>query len=350
MVPKVGREAALEAQKEIKEAIENADMIFIAAGMGGGTGTGASPVVAEIAKESGILTVAVVTTPFKFEGRKRTRLANEGIERLKEHVDTIMIIPNNRLLEMAHETTTVAESFQCADDVLEQAITGLTDLISCKGVINLDFADVKTVIKAGGKAIIGRGVAKDKNRGITAAKEAIKSPLLDDKKISGAMGLIINIEADKDFTLMDAQNAATLIEEAASEDADVIFGMVYDENKKDEVAVTVIATGVNKATFDIAEKKAPLRVKNSFEKNLQISDDRNPEPAPTNVATQNAEPSEFEAATPPSDSLFLSEEEITEVERTPHFPKHLKNVEDSSGEEDLDLPAYIRRQKNYRLN
>jgi cell division protein FtsZ len=267
MRPDVGRLAAEEAIDAIRAALENTDMVFIAAGMGGGTGTGAAPIVAEIAKEMKILTVGVVTTPFRFEGSKRNKIAMEGIADLKKHVDTLMIIPNDKLLEIASSKTTMNEAFSIADDVLKQAISGITNLINLEGFINLDFADLKTVMADKGRAIMGTGVSNGENRGLEAAKKAISSPLLSDTPISGATGVIINIVADEQFSLLDAQAAAEFIQSNADQDADVIFGVVTEASRENEVVITVIATGFDSHLVekdDRGTERRPLRVVDSL--------------------------------------------------------------------------------------
>ena len=243
--PEVGKKAALEDSSRISEMLYGADMVFITAGMGGGTGTGGAPVIANIAKEAGALTVGVVTKPFNFEGKKRRKNADKGIMELKDAVDTLICIPNQRLLYVANETTTMLDCFKKADEVLLQAVKGISDLINIRGLINLDFADVRTVMSNKGMALMGTGVASGENRAIEAARKAISSPLLEDVSINGATGIIINITGGPDLTLFEVNEASSLITEEAHEDAEIIFGSVIDETLKDEVRVTVIATGFN---------------------------------------------------------------------------------------------------------
>jgi cell division protein FtsZ len=243
--PEVGKKAALEDSSRIAEFLYGADMVFITAGMGGGTGTGGAPVIASIAKEAGALTVGVVTKPFNFEGKKRRKNADKGIEELKQAVDTLICIPNQRLLYVANETTTMLDCFKKADEVLYQAVKGISDLINIRGLINLDFADVRTVMSNKGLALMGTGVASGENRAIEAARKAISSPLLEDVSINGATGIIINITGGPDLTLFEVNEASSLITEEAHEEAEIIFGSVIDETLKDEVRVTVIATGFN---------------------------------------------------------------------------------------------------------
>lgn len=255
--PEVGKKAALEDSARISEMLYGADMVFITAGMGGGTGTGGAPVIANIAKEAGALTVGVVTKPFQFEGKRRKKNADKGIEELKEAVDTLICIPNQRLLYVANETTTMLDCFKKADEVLFQAVKGISDLINIRGLINLDFADVRTVMCNKGMALMGTGIASGENRAIEAARKAISSPLLEDVSINGATGIIINITGGPDLTLFEVNEASSLITEEAHEDAEIIFGSVIDENLKDEVRVTVIATGFNPVVqTEIAEPVA----------------------------------------------------------------------------------------------
>lgn len=271
MKPEVGRMAAEEEVDTIKELLSDTDLVFLAAGMGGGTGTGAISVIAEIAKEMKILTVAIVTTPFSFEGPKRNQLAQAGIQDLKKHIDTLVVIPNTKLLEIASPKTTMSEAFAMADDVLKQAISGITNLINLEGVINLDFADMHTVMSNKGSAYMGTGTGLGKNRGLTAVKKALSSPLIS-QPIVGATGIIINIVADEQFPLFDAEAAAEHIQSSANQDADVIFGLVYDPKLKEEVSVTVIATGYDSEykieTVDLTEH-IPLRVSDSMRRSPQ---------------------------------------------------------------------------------
>ncbi|AKN29389.1 cell division protein FtsZ [Clostridium carboxidivorans P7] len=240
--PEIGQKAAEESKDEISQAIKGADMVFITAGMGGGTGTGAAPVIAEIAKSMGILTVGVVTKPFPFEGRKRMLHAELGIKDLKERVDTLVTIPNERLLSIVDKKTTLMESFKFADDVLRQGVQGISDLITIPGLVNLDFADVRTIMIDKGLAHMGVGKGTGDNRAQEAAKQAISSPLLE-TSIVGATGVLLNITGGPDLGLLEINEAAEIVQEAADPDANIIFGAVIDENIKDEIRITVIATG-----------------------------------------------------------------------------------------------------------
>jgi len=243
--PEIGREAAVESKKEIEDALTGADMIFITCGMGGGTGTGAAPVVAEIAQSLGALTVAIVTKPFGFEGKKRMDNALAGLEELKKHVDTLIVIPNDRLREIIDKTTPMLEAFKEVDNVLRRGVQSISDLIAVVGLVNLDFADVKAVMEKSGNAIIGIGIGMGEDRAIEAAKQAVSSPLLE-TSITGATDAIINITGGVNLTLFEAEQAAEVVRAAANTDINTIFGSVINENLTDEVIVTVIATGFDK--------------------------------------------------------------------------------------------------------
>jgi len=243
--PEIGRRAAEESREEIIKVLDKLDMVFITAGMGGGTGTGAAPVIAEIAKEAGALTVGVVTKPFNFEGKVRMAQAEEGIKELKERVDTLITIPNERLFQIVDKRTSVIEAFRFADDVLRQGVQGISDLITITGLINVDFADVKTIMDQAGSALMGIGVARGENRAVEAAKTAVSSPLLE-TSIEGAKGIVLNITGSSDLGLFEINEAAAIITEAADPDANIIFGAVIDDKQGDEIRITVIATGFNK--------------------------------------------------------------------------------------------------------
>lgn len=241
--PEIGKRAAIESYNDIVEKLEGADMVFVTAGMGGGTGTGGAPIVAKIAKELGALTIGVVTRPFIFEGRKRMKHANQGLAELKENVDTLIVIPNQKLLAIAGEKTPLIETFKKADSVLSRAVQGISDLINIRGLINLDFADIRTVMANQGMAIMGTGIADGENRAVEAATAAISSPLLENIAIDGATGIIVNVTGGPDLSLFEVNEASMLITDAAHEDAEIIFGAVINENMGEEVRVTVIATG-----------------------------------------------------------------------------------------------------------
>ena len=241
--PEIGKRAAIESYNEIVETLEGSDMVFVTAGMGGGTGTGGAPIVAKIAKELGALTIGVVTRPFIFEGKKRKTHADTGIQELKENVDTLIVIPNQKLLSISGDQTPLLETFKKADEVLLQAVKGISDLINIRGLINLDFADIRTVMASKGMAIMGSATATGTSRSVDAAKGAIYSPLLENIAIDGATGIIINVTGSASLTLWEVNEASSLITEASHSDAEIIFGAVIDESMKDEVRVTVIATG-----------------------------------------------------------------------------------------------------------
>ena len=258
--PEVGREAALEDKDRIAELVVGADMVFVTAGMGGGTGTGAAPVIAQVARECGALTVGVVTRPFFFEGRKRRRQAEEGIESLTQNVDTLITIPNQRLVSMATERTSMKEAFRMADDVLLQAVKGVSDLINFQGTINVDFADVRTIMGSKGVALMGVGTASGEHKTVEAAQRAISSPLLDDVSIVGATSVLINITGNANLSLYEINEAGTLISEEAHEDCDVIWGWVIDETMEDEARVTVIATGFEESRQMLQPQSIERRV------------------------------------------------------------------------------------------
>ena len=274
--PEVGQKAAEENREDIAEAIKGSDLVFVTCGMGGGTGTGAAPVIAEIARDMGILTIGVVSKPFLFEGRQRMRNADSGIERLKAHVDTLVVVPNDRLLSIVTKGTTMTEAFKIADDTLRQGIQGISDLIALPALINLDFADVRTVMQSRGLAHMGIGTGKGENRMVDAAKMAISSPMLE-TSIDGARAVLINITGGPDTSIIEINEAAQLITAAADEEANIIFGAGIDENMTDEVKITVIATGFEKTPFaapkkgrtlmdEVVEEEAPrARRERSFE-------------------------------------------------------------------------------------
>ena len=256
-VPDIGRRAAEESREEIAEAIKGADLVFVTAGMGGGTGTGAAPIVAEVAKENNCLTIAVVTKPFMFEGKQRMKNADLGINELKQHVDTLVVIPNDRLLQVVSKGTSILEAFRIADDVLRQGIQGISDLIALPALINLDFADVKTIMESGGMAHMGIGVGSGETKMVDAAKAAIASPLLE-TKIDGARAVLINITGGSDMSIVDINEAANLVMESADSEANIIFGAGIDETLGDEIRITVIATGFEKTPFP-AKPEAPKK-------------------------------------------------------------------------------------------
>ncbi len=296
--PDIGRHSALEDHARIAESLEGADMVFVTAGMGGGTGTGAAPVIANIAREMGALTVGVVTKPFHFEGRRRRRQAEEGIKNLQAAVDTLITIPNQRLLAMSGDDTTILEAFKKADEVLLQAVQGISDLITVRGLVNVDFADVRTIMRGRGLALMGTGRASGPTRALEAAEMAISSPLLEDVSIEGATGILINITGGLDMTLREINDAASLIEEAAHEEANIIFGNVIDENARDEIKITVIATGFQPAATEFDDEINHAR--------------RRPQAASQYHATSNYTPGPGERRTapqPPQQQYFAPQEQ-----------------------------------------
>ncbi len=293
--PERGRKAALEDVTRLKELISGADMVFVTAGMGGGTGTGAAPVIAQLAREEGALTVGVVTKPFSFEGKQRMRRADQGIQMLTEHVDTLITIPNEKLMTLADDELTFVEAFRKADEVLYQAVRGISDLITLDGIGNVDIADVRTVMSSMGRALMGTGMAKGDGRARLAAEQAIASPLLDDISVDGATGVLINVVGGPDMKMREIQEAASLVQEQAHDDANIIFGASIDENMGDAIKVTVIATG-----FGLAEAEAQPElvqatrrntsrgsvVQESFAAAPRSSVPSRPEPAPAFAGTR----------------------------------------------------------------
>lgn len=314
--PEIGREAALEDRERIAESLAGADMVFVTAGMGGGTGTGAAPVVAQVAKELGILTVAVVTKPFPFEGRKRMKLAEEGMKELRQHVDSLITIPNEKLLQVMGEKTSLLDAFKAANDVLLGAVQGIADLIIRPGMINVDFADVRTVMSEMGMAMMGSGVATGENRAREAAEAAIASPLLEDVNLQGARGILVNITAGLDLSLGEFTEVGDTVEEFASENATVVVGTVIDPDMSDELRVTVVATGLDGGI----EEEAPLKVVKNTAADASAVNYRNLD-RPTVMRNQRVA-SQREAA----------------VAQAPQEPL------DDKGMEYLDIPAFLRRQ------
>ncbi len=287
--PEVGEKAAEESAEEISAALKGADMVFVTCGMGGGTGTGATPVVARIAKEQGALTVGVVTKPFRFESKTRMTNAEAGIEKLKENVDTLIVIPNDKLLEIVDRRTTMPEALKKADEVLQQGIQGITDLINVPSLINLDFADIQTVMTDKGIAHIGIGMGRGDDKALEAVKQAVSSPLLE-TTIAGASHVIINVSGD--ITLMDASDAAEYVQELAGEQANIIFGAMYDDSRADEATITVIATGLQN------ENGSASKFKSKLEK---------PKTAPRRTETRSSEPPRSEEAAPKLDMSMISQ-------------------------------------------
>ncbi len=265
--PEVGRQAALEDTEKIIELLEGADMVFVTAGLGGGTGGGSAPIVASLSSELGAVTVAVVTKPFHFEGKRRMHQAEQAVAELRDSADTVITIPNERLLTAVPPDTSLIDAFKFADDVLRQAVQGISDLITVPGVINLDFADVKTIVTGMGMALMGTGVAEGDSRAETAARKAINSPLLEDTSIEGARGVLINITGSQDMTLHEVSEASRIIQEAAHEDANIIFGSVFDDEMENKLKITVIATGFEDEVGEekLSPRPQPARIKEEGE-------------------------------------------------------------------------------------
>jgi len=313
--PETGRRAIEEDREAVFEALSDADMIFVTAGMGGGTGTGAAPIVAEIAKDLGALTVGIVTKPFMFEGPKRMKRAEEGIAELKDRVDTLVVIPNQRLLSVVPKDTPLNSAFQIADDVLLQATKGISDLIAIPGLINLDFADVRTVMSEMGDALMGSGFASGENRSLEAAQQAISSPLLEDVSIQGALGVLVNVTGGANMTLHEVNDATSVVSEAVGSEANIIFGAVVDKQLDEEMRVTVIATG-----FNHNGKLSSLN--NGRKRFLEYSDN------------------------PLSDLDIPTYQRINEKPEPATEPENIELVKEGTlekGSNDLDVPAYLRR-------
>jgi cell division protein FtsZ len=344
--PNVGRSAALEDTERIIQALSGADMIFVTAGLGGGTGTGAAPVIASLASELGALTVAVVTKPFKFEGRKRQIQAERGLEALRDCVDTIITIPNERLLNIIDRSTPLTDAFAAADDVLRQAIQGISDLILVPGLINLDFADVKTIMSGMGMAMMGTGTADGENRAVEAARRAISSPLLEGTSVEGARGVIINITGGPDLSLMEVSDASTIIQEAADEDANIIFGAVVDPTLSGTVKITVIATGfvpAVAASYGTSTAQTPIDMSH-YADQTRIRPDASGVPivgdrsGASRLAVARRPMPDFPLAAPVNPSKGSGAGSDLNLTLGP------QNAEEDA-ETDLDVPAFLRRQE-----
>ena len=350
--PNIGRQAALEDTDAIIQALSGADMIFVTTGLGGGTGTGAAPVIASLASELGALTIAVVTKPFRFEGKKRAIQAEAGLEALRECVDTVITIPNERLLSIIDRKTSLTDAFTMADDVLRQAIQGISDLILVPGLINLDFADVKTIMSGMGVAMMGTGVAEGDGRAMEAAQKAISSPLLEDGSVNGARGVIINVTGGPDLSLMEVNEASCVIQEAAHEEANIIFGAVVDPQLVGKVKITVIATGFDRRTTGRGVPAAALQTPvdlSSYTAHLNKVAE-----AGANAATEALPQASFSPApssyAPPQQGLTLNRRPALELSLPMAASGGGMPSSGPSGDHDLDLsspldvPAFLRRQ------
>ncbi|MCA9765840.1 MAG: cell division protein FtsZ [Carnobacterium sp.] len=344
--PEIGRKAAEESEEQISDALRGADMVFVTAGMGGGTGTGAAAIVARIAKEQGALTVGVITRPFTFEGPKRGRFAAEGVAQMKEHVDTLVIISNNRLLEIVDKKTPMLEAFHEADNVLRQGVQGISDLITAPGYVNLDFADVKTVMENQGSALMGIGMASGENRTAEATKKAISSPLLE-VSIDGAESVLLNITGGSDLTLFEAQDASDIVSSASTTEVNIIFGTSINENLGDEVIVTVIATGID------ANKKADVQKKSSGRsRSMDSNDSAKRGEGPQSKTAKDPfgdwdirkEPNVRDQSSSHSSTDTDSEKERSEFD---FFKREEKQERGHKSEEDnnIDTPPFFRRRR-----
>jgi cell division protein FtsZ len=327
--PNIGKEAALEDTEKLIEALDGADMVFVTTGLGGGTGTGAAPVIASLASELGALTIAVVTKPFKFEGRKRQLQAERGLEELRQSVDTVITIPNERLLATIARSTSLNDAFTSADDVLRQAIQGISDLILVPGLINLDFADVKTIMAGMGFAIMGTGLAEGEGRSMAAANAAISSPLLEDASVKGARGVIINVTGGADLSLVEVSEASAIIQEAAHEEANIIFGAVVDPKMDGRVKITVIATGFERpgiSRLPVAPSQTPVDL-HSYASWKQEAGERVAAAGGSRASFARRAPIELPLVPPPADDASTT---APGAEFEPVSP--------------LDVPAFLRRQ------
>lgn len=336
--PEKGRKAALEDVTRLKESIQGADMVFITAGMGGGTGTGAAPVIAQLAREEGALTVGVVTKPFVFEGRQRARRAEQGLAMLNEHVDTLITIPNEKLMTLADDELTFVDAFRKADEVLFQAVKGISDLITLDGIVNVDFADVRTVMSCMGRALMGTGCAKGEGRARLAAEQAIHSPLLDNISVEGATGVLINVVGGPDMKMREMQEAASLIQEQAHEDANIIFGASIDEAMADALKVTVIATGFDAVAEQLpadlqheVRRPASAREMAATQVSRSVNAPMRSEPAPA-VARRSSVPAYGNGA-----GMRGAAVGAPQVRERLDFPS-------ATVETDWDIPAFQRRQ------
>jgi len=304
--PDIGRRAALEDTEKIIDAMEGADMVFVTAGLGGGTGTGGAPIVASLARELGALTVAVVTKPFAFEGKRRMQQAEQGLAELSEAVDTVICIPNERLMQYVDKGTSFFEAFRIADDILRQGVQGISDIITITGIINRDFADIKTIMEGMGYAVMGTAEATGENRAIDAVNRAIASPLLEDASINGAQGILLNITGSSKLTLYEVHEASTIVQKAAAENANIIFGAVHSESMKDAVRVTVIATGIKGEKIGVKPRTMPSPALRSAQQSVK--------------------------------SVLLRKERLPIEAPVPHVTSEIPD-------DDLDVPAFIRRRK-----
>ncbi len=323
--PEVGKDAALESKEDIRNALDGSDMVFVTAGMGGGTGTGAGPIVASIARELGILTVGVVTKPFQYEGQRRMAHAEEGIRDLRRHVDTLLVIPNQRLLGLVDKATPLLEAFKAADDVLRQAIQGIADVITTTGHVNVDFADVRTVMSHTGRAVMGMGVSRGANRAIEAAQKAVSSPLLEEGSVEGARGVLLNITGGPTMSLYEIEEAASIIQQAADPDANIIVGQVINPDVGDDLIVTVIATGFEREELPVAKVPPVDRA--------AVRAPRNGQQVLTGVAATGAEPVRQDLDRP---AFLRRMSEVREPRERVAVP----------ADDEWDVPTFLRKQSD----
>jgi cell division protein FtsZ len=341
--PEKGRTAALEARDRLRELLVGTDMVFVTAGLGGGTGTGGAPVIAEIAREVGALTVAVVTKPFQFEGRVRMRHAGRGFDELHRVVDTVITIPNQRLLALAGKTASVQDAFRLADDVLLNAVRGISDLITVHGLINLDFADIRTIMNEMGMALMGTGMGRGETRALDASRAAISSPLLEDLSIDGARGVLINVTGGSDMTLFEVNEAASLIQESCHEEANIIFGAVIDEEATEgEVRVTVIATGLDDGHQHPARERD--RPADPWHNVTPLRRDPEPLSDPAPARTHGGSSSERASSRPPTATRPAGPDDwMSPFEDELDVPTFLRRGQGDEGPEESELPAFLRR-------
>ena len=344
--PEVGMRAAEESQERIQAALQGADMVFITAGMGGGTGTGAAPIIARLAKEMGILTVAVVTKPFSFEGSRRFRFAEEGLAELRKYVDTVITIPNQKLLGVVGKNTTILDAFRRADDVLNQAVRGITDLITVPGLINVDFADVRTVMDEMGQAMMGASEASGDTRALDAATHAISSPLLDDVSIHGARGVLINITGGYNLSLQEVDEAATVVRDMAHEDAIIVFGAVLDESMEDTVRVTVVATGIGtaeKVNFPAKSGSSSSSYARAPQQQPQQQQQPPPRRYSSGASTSTANPPRKPMASHPQEDP-RERNQRPAPRRTGNSEAYNQGLDQINDEDTFDIPTFLRKQ------
>lgn len=326
--PVIGRQAALEDKDTLTACIEGADMLFITAGMGGGTGTGASPVIASIARELKVLTVAVVTKPFYYEGRKRAINAEDGIEELKKYVDTLIILPNDKIHKVVEKGTSLMKSFAIANEVLRDAVQGISDVILLPGLINLDFADIKTVMENAGKAVIGVGIGKGEERALEAAKKAISNPFLEDSSIENAQGILINITGGLNMSLSDVETVASYIYDSANEDANIILGAVINPEMEEEIKVTVIAAGIERKQKNVLPTVQSVKIWQPQQTSPLLN-------TSNRILSKRIESSVIGTSNKPSENFKQGDEILKE---TKIMEEHILNAED-----EYDIPAFIRK-------